>query len=674
MSSSLDASLAMSAKAHVINSHSEHTQSTLEIERRRLLLGEVPDNWRQTYSPSRHCAWLPRYSQKKSQAEPQETQKPLDMLITNEDGASVVQHNDDEPLFCERMLVQTREFASRVDRPGDVRAVYEGGSPTRLDKRWKEYLVLIRARPSGGVRLYLYEYKGEAKMQRRLQRKWTHSLEYKISFDENHAFSIYHPLDFSIAVWNRGSHKSPTVYVFVASSIWSVARFIRTLLIAQGRPIGGPTTVHVGKDLAVRIPNSTPKPVTLATLGEAKTISHPVLSLKKLIWQSVEHLVPFDQRPGRHALTFGFPGLIYWVIDSVLPVVDDYLLRDLGLQLSLLPAPEPSLDEPWPVEGFVVFLATFGLKRDCPRYIYSHEHLLFYCDASKASPPPQLTHESIETRINPFTWSDNISIINEWHRNLELIRRSNGVIDLTMIINIVSEEDTILALEFENTRFRLGFPTMSIRDLWSLRLRDLLDFWKDIRQKRTDDLLSKALNGEFPSTENIPYSSSERSVSFSGFVYMKGHKFSSFRHYLAILTVDAHILFYQRSDARRLRRSKQGIVSSSPFWELADTFELAHGYVFTGLTTSDILMDRDRNFDSQNPGVRSLPRVYADGWRSEDTELDRCFVLISKRKPSMFKTNDHIRVLLARSQLERNAWVRTIRQVMSRKDNLLTVI
>lgn len=659
------------SKAHMVWSRDiftsspicEETQETLEIEARRIFLGQLPENWRPDRPSGRHSEWSTL------DAPPEPSVGPPEMLLLDDENESVVEEKD-EPLFCERMFVQTREFTTRVGRPWDIRAVYEGGCSTKLDKRWKEYLVVARRRPKGQVKLYLYTSKFDPKMRRRVQRRITHGLEFKFTVTPAYGISIYQPLDVSIALWNRGSTKRPLVYIFISKSIWTTTQFVRLILESQGMNIGGPTTVHVGKELVVRIPSTMPDHSVIQESERRRSILDPLVSkLARTTWESVEALNPFPEKPKRLALAFGRPGVAYWLLDSHFPVVDDYLLLSFGLQLSLIPLSHPDPHEPWAIEGFFFPLASFGLKkRSTLRYAYSQEHLLFTCDASNAVPPSGIG-ESLEKKINPLEWTDSTAVVNEWSRNLRLIRDSDGVIDLTKVSGITEEDQTVIALEFGQTRLRFEFLSSPVRNLWSVRLRDIVDFWKDVRQRQTNRLVSIALKGGFPTAEDIPYSSAARVIAYSSFIYMKKHKFASFRHYLAILTADAHMLFYQRAEVRRFRQTTRGVVASSPYWELTECFDLGQSYVFTGLTAMNLLLDRDRQFNSQNPGVRSLPRSYADGWRSDDTEVDRCFILTVNKKSVFWKfgMRSHTRVLLARSQAERNAWVRSLRQVMSRR-------
>lgn len=352
---------------------------------------------------------------------------------------------------------------------------------------------------------------------------------------------------------------------------------------------------------------------------------------------------------------------------------------------------------------------------------------------------------------NHITWLDSLNFekhdeiaLSEFERRTQQVAKAEGLLDLCSVKSVRPipiekvqkahkilqcllwysstsplNDDEIIDSSFEielinGSCVKLQAPSRTIRDEWIIRLKELVDFW---RIKRSD-FLSKAIDTrdineshlnineyvdsnvvqeandlEFshsyadPHIHNISSIAMLNSVIMSGHLYQKHKKHSNFSQYFVVLCPGFLLLF------TLFRRSKvTGDWQKSSYFEHYLTIPIADCYLYSGNSTSLDLLDRQKDFDSMNPGHHSLPRLYADGWKSSEEEPLRCFTLWFGKKRHIsghdkfaeekydFDSNKHTMpknpglvnmvrkagftgrslVFMARSRQEREMWVSKI--------------
>lgn len=200
------------------------------------------------------------------------------------------------------------------------------------------------------------------------------------------------------------------------------------------------------------------------------------------------------------------------------------------------------------------------------------------------------------------------------------------------------------------------------RDIWVQRLSELARYWKrrlfedtarinEVRQTNLQKLNIRSEEdgmdtfiGEatpkwqttFNSVADVNLfpavgSSWSRSITMQGILFQKSKKHASFRQYHVVLC-NGQLILYNLFD-----RTPSGKVKASANHTWYQTIDLSKSscYVYSGpITEGDLLQGRDKSFDAQNPGSHFIPRVYADGWKSNEDEGYRCFVLwFGKKRP-----------------------------------------
>lgn len=396
------------------------------------------------------------------------------------------------------------------------------------------------------------------------------------------------------------------------------------------------------------------------------------------------------------------------------------------LQVNLGRDGEQTLFEPAPVEGFCTRHSKWsGRKRRQQlanvTYLHSHGHILAFSSPSFARPPVPLINGKVAEPSQeifdnlPLIWenapyaldvSGNIDWILkcrslkefdahdayaqfERKRRATLLAEADGLLDMTTI-------DTAIAHEKSATGFSLVFISgkavdftvgnCEVRDTWVKQLNELVTYWK--LRKETDSLRQRSyyrynmtrlaaeqdegmVRGEDKSqldaamADAFTFSTSQlirnRSMIHCDFLYMKNHKYTSFRKYFAVLTITHLVLFEVKLDRTQRFSSKQQI-----YYRFSQSIPMKNAYFYTGVLARDHLMDRDRYFDLSNPGVKALPRAFANGWTSQDTEIDRCLVVWSSAVRLSPKDTEHKQatVFLADSRYRRDRWATAIHHVL----------
>lgn len=335
------------------------------------------------------------------------------------------------------------------------------------------------------------------------------------------------------------------------------------------------------------------------------------------------------------------------------------------------------------------------------------------------------------------------SAFEEFERKAQLVLKADSVIDLNQVIEIrkvppselklahnllfhmawygeptKAEEpyllDSVLELTTLNEgKIRLQAANQRLRDIWYDRLTSIAEYWKIRKQVeiemidkiRTqnleilniDEFVDSNINQEAEASElqnsvanpflnTIDHVSLSNSLMISGYLYQKYKKHSDFNQYFVALSSGNLILYslYKRSKIT-------GEWKRSSYYRHHLTIPLYDCYLYSGNQTSLDLLNRQKETDSTDPGNKSLPRIYGDGWKSREEESMRCFTLWFGRKRSITKKNDinlepknpnllkmikklgitgRSVVFMARSRQERELWVSRIYTEINRSSVL----
>jgi Pleckstrin homology domain len=197
---------------------------------------------------------------------------------------------------------------------------------------------------------------------------------------------------------------------------------------------------------------------------------------------------------------------------------------------------------------------------------------------------------------------------------------------------------------------------------WVKRLRPLVKYWKlrtaadvnlfkMIRKSNLEHLNideeMEAVIGQFarkwevsraeasPQLYNMCGISSCRNIVMSGLLYRKARRHATFNRCSVILANGA-LMVFQASIRKRTGEQVPHIHQ-----EKQVSIELQDCYIYSGLITEDDLLYQNRTFDSNNPGRRTLPRVYLeDGWTSTDEDTMTCFVVWHGLRKSFFRSHE----------------------------------
>lgn len=279
-----------------------------------------------------------------------------------------------------------------------------------------------------------------------------------------------------------------------------------------------------------------------------------------------------------------------------------------------------------------------------------------------------------------FTERDSYAFSSMYRRVSQIIR-AQGLIDLTTVVSVdklpSSERagtdvsyaflntannfvwkngasldqtfESIIVMKLENgTQVKLLAPNPKTADEWVYRLSQLSIYWKARKKqdlKRMWDVkvsnLYKLKIEEYDEaniTENTPKWVTDRGIAddvlynvstyamlrplvCGGYLYQKPRKHSVFRKYFIALVPGFMILY------ECFKRSTTGFSKDIADYRHYMTIPIEECYVYSGNTTALDLLTRDVEFDPLVPGNHSLPRAYADGWKSTEDESSKCFTL-----------------------------------------------
>ncbi|KAJ5428885.1 hypothetical protein N7445_010339 [Penicillium cf. griseofulvum] len=257
---------------------------------------------------------------------------------------------------------------------------------------------------------------------------------------------------------------------------------------------------------------------------------------------------------------------------------------------------------------------------------------------------------------------------------------------------------------------RLQAYNDATRDEWIKRLDALVKYWhtrctedatelQAVRNRNLKlldiDEAMESIVGQFakkwevkkaeasPHLHNMCSLSGCRTIKMSGHLYRKPRRHTTFHQCHVVLTAGRLLIF--RSTLRR----RTGREIPHIHQELEATIELEDCYIYSGLITENDLLYANQTFDSNNPGLHALPRVYLDSGaftsRDEDTAIT--FVVWQPLSKSYFRAQEigeqgkakrsmrhvstlgkHGRTIVfkARSRVEKDRWVMSISSEIDR--------
>ncbi|KAJ5793527.1 hypothetical protein N7457_000126 [Penicillium paradoxum] len=248
------------------------------------------------------------------------------------------------------------------------------------------------------------------------------------------------------------------------------------------------------------------------------------------------------------------------------------------------------------------------------------------------------------------------------------------------------------------------------RDEWVKRLDVLVKYWHtrctdDARelqtvQRRNLKLLDideamESVVGQFakkwevqkaeasPHLHNMCFLSGCRTIKMSGQLYRKPRRRALFNKCHVVLTTGKLLIF--RSTLRR----RNGTEIPHIHQEHETTIDLEDCYIYSGLITENDLLYANQTFDSNNPGLHALPRVYlhSNTFTSRDEDTAITFVIWQPLSKSYFRAQEigeegkakrslrhvstlgkHGRTIVfkARSRVEKDRWVMSISSEIDR--------
>lgn len=169
----------------------------------------------------------------------------------------------------------------------------------------------------------------------------------------------------------------------------------------------------------------------------------------------------------------------------------------------------------------------------------------------------------------------------------------------------------------------------------------------------------------------------------SGQLYRKPRRHSTFAKCHVILTSGKLVIF------RSTLRKRNGTEIPHIHQDHDATIDLSDCYIYSGLATEADLLYANQTFDSNNPGLHALPRVYlaSDTFTSRDEDSAITFVIWQPLRKSYFRAEErgakgkakrtlrhvsalgkHGRTIVfkARSRVEKDRWVLSISSEIDR--------
>ncbi|KAJ5621506.1 hypothetical protein N7528_006289 [Penicillium herquei] len=245
---------------------------------------------------------------------------------------------------------------------------------------------------------------------------------------------------------------------------------------------------------------------------------------------------------------------------------------------------------------------------------------------------------------------------------------------------------------------------------WVKRLDALVKYWRarsaadaielQAVRRRNLDLLEideemESMMGQFakkwevkkaeasPHLHNMCSLSGCRTIKMSGQLYRKPRRHTTFSR-CHVLLADGKLLIF-----RSTLRKHNGVQIPHIHQEHDTTIDLRDCYIYSGLVTEKDLLYANQTFDSNNPGLHALPRVYlsSDSFTSRDEDTAITFVIWQPTQKTYFRAQEHTLqgtakrslrhvstlgkhgrtiVFKARSRVEKDRWVMSISSEIDR--------
>jgi len=273
------------------------------------------------------------------------------------------------------------------------------------------------------------------------------------------------------------------------------------------------------------------------------------------------------------------------------------------------------------------------------------------------------------------------------------------------------DDDRIFEMALDNGLvIRLQAYDTASRDEWLKRLDALVKYWttrnaddaaqlRAVRQRNLK-LLSideelESIVGQFaekwevkkaeasPHLHNICSSVGCRTIKMSGQLYRKPRRHATFSRCNVLLTAGQLLIF--RSTLRKANGAEIPHIHQGH----EATIDLRDCYIYSGLVAEADLLYANQTFDSNNPGIHALPRVYlsSGAFTSRDEDTAITFVIWQPLSKSVFRVHErtatgeakrslrhvstlgkHGRTIVfkARSRVEKDRWVLSISSEIDR--------
>ncbi|ORY86269.1 Pleckstrin homology domain-domain-containing protein [Protomyces lactucae-debilis] len=283
----------------------------------------------------------------------------------------------------------------------------------------------------------------------------------------------------------------------------------------------------------------------------------------------------------------------------------------------------------------------------------------------------------------------------------------DGEEDETMDTGVTDEVDDARIFEIvldSGLVVRLQAFNLETRNAWIRQLRQLVVYWKrrlaedesalaamrreNMETLRIDEQLEPLVDMvcnrwevahcvSEPKRYNFCSITSCRTIAIQGLLYRKPRVHSTFKRYNCVVS-HGKLFVYNHFHYKASGDIEHHIHNSK-----RQEIDLSDCYIFSGMITQGDLLDSREDFDRLGPGRHSLPRLYADGWTSQDDQEALCFVLWSgrrrvalsqldkkdsgrKKSVSRLGVAGHSMVYLCRCRQERDLWVQIISREIER--------
>lgn len=285
------------------------------------------------------------------------------------------------------------------------------------------------------------------------------------------------------------------------------------------------------------------------------------------------------------------------------------------------------------------------------------------------------------------TWEDDKRGIEEIERRAKHIAKASGVLDLCCITKIRKLEDkydiiydalqfitwyakpgftnagkkAIFVLELESgEEIWLQAANKECRDAWCSHLQMIRDYWvanrrhqiqhrMKIRHKNMhifnineyadsnmdhEIAISKDKVNLLSQVDEISHSIDSLALSHvtleSGTIYLKRKKHSSYTQFFLVLIPGFLIIYHLHPRSLLTHTWKR-----APFFKHYFTIPIADCYIYLGQLSSLDLLDNQKALELHD-GHFTIPRIYEDGWKSQDEEEERCFSIWFGKKREIF--------------------------------------